>query len=110
MELNKIIPVDEDNIDIAKQKASDIFYDNELTAEYLDARNITFEVVNSIDAEATMMAKLMFENYGAELSKEELEEHFYRIWKEQEYSKFVFDEMIKKLEENYSYSFKKINI
>ena len=50
MELNKIIPIEEDNIDIAKQKASDIFYDNELTAEYLDARDVTFEEINSIDA------------------------------------------------------------
>ena len=110
MELNKIIPIDEDNIDIAKQKASDIFYDNELTAEYLDARDVTFEEVNSIDAEATMMAKLMFENYGTELSKEEIKEHFYRVWKDNEYSGFVFDEMIKKLEKDYNYSFEKINI
>lgn len=110
MELNKIIPIDEDNIDIAKQKASDIFYENELTAEYLDARDISFEEVNSIDAEATMMAKLMFENYGTDLSKEEVKEYFYRVWKDNEYSSFVFDEMIKKLEKDYNYSFEKINI
>jgi len=110
MELNKIIPIEEDNIDIAKQKASDIFYDNELTAEYLDARDVTFEEINSIDAEATMMAKLMVENYGTELSKEEIKEHFYRVWKDNEYSSFVFDEMIKKLEKKYNYSFEKINI
>lgn len=110
MELNKIIPIEEDNIDIAKQKASDIFYDNELTAEYLDARDVAFEEINSIDEEATMMAKLMVENYGTELSKEEIKEHFYSVWKDNEYSSFVFDEMIKKLEKKYNYSFEKINI
>lgn len=110
MELKKIIPVDEDDVDIAKDKASNIFYENELTAKYLDARDISFEEDNSIDAKATLMAKLMVENHGNDLSKEELSNHFYSIWENNEYSSYVFDEMIKKLEENYSYSFKKINI
>lgn len=110
MNLNKIIPVEDDNIDNAKNKASEIFYDNELTAEYLDARNINFEEITSIDEEATMMAKLIVENYGTSLTKEELNEHFYRVWKDNEYSNYVFNEMIKKLEENYNYSFENIKI
>ncbi len=76
----------------------------------MDDRNISFEEVNSIDVEATMMAKLIVENYVTDLSKEEISNYFYSILKENEYSSYVFNEMLKKLEQNYNYSFEKINI
>lgn len=110
MELDKIIPVDEEDIEIAKNKASEIFYNNELNSEYLDSRNVTFEEILSINENAIMMAKAMFDAFGNNLSKEEIKKYFYNLWKDSEYSSYVFDEMIKKLEEKYDYSFEKISI
>ena len=34
LRLNKVIPVEEENLEQAIEKAEEIFYDNELTAEY----------------------------------------------------------------------------
>lgn len=59
MTLKKTIPVEEDNLELAIEKAKDIFYDNELTPEYLDARDTRFFVNNSIVGLASGMSKII---------------------------------------------------
>lgn len=110
LNLEKIIPVKEEDLELAINKAEKIFLDNELTSEYMDARDITTEEIINIETDAKTMAELIIKNYGFNLSKEEIKEYFYNACKENKYYDFVFDEMMNKLEKDYNYSFKKINI
>lgn len=59
MTLKKTIPVEEDNLELAMKKAEEIFYDNELTPEYLDVRDTRFFVNNSIVGLASGVSKII---------------------------------------------------
>lgn len=110
MRFEKIIPVEEDNIKLAMDKAQDIFNENELTAKYLELRNVEFRENKDIHNYANMISKLIVENYGTNITKQEIREHLDGMFKEGEFSDFVFDEVIKKLEKEYNISFDKISI
>ena len=104
------IPVEDDDIDSAIEKAEKIFYENELTEEYLNLRNLEYREDTSIFGEAEVMADIFVERYGTNLTKDEVYDYFYQSWNKNDHSSFVFDELLKKLEEKYNISFEKIKI
>lgn len=110
LRLNKVIPVEEENLEQAIEKAEEIFYDNELTAEYLDARNIRFFENHSVVRMANGVSKLIIRELGTEFSKEILEEHFNKKFDYLDDKELVFNEVLKILEEDYNISFEKISI
>lgn len=59
---------------------------------------------------AKTMAELFVERYGTNMTKEEVETHFYEAWNRNERNSFIFDELIKILESDYNFSFEKIKI
>lgn len=56
------------------------------------------------------MADIFVERYGTNLTKDEVYDYFYQSWNKNDHSSFVFDELLKKLEEKYNISFEKIKI
>ena len=108
--MEKIISVEEDDINVAMDKAKEIFNENELTAEYLDLRNVEFRENKDIHNYSDMIAKLIVENYGINITKQEIRERLDGMFRKSEFSDFVFDEVIKKLEKEYNVSFEKISI
>lgn len=107
--MEKIIPVDEENIEKAKEKALQEFNDNELTSEYLETRNIEVEENKLIKFYAYTIAKLIIKN-NKYSTKDEVKEFIDQVLKKSEISNYIFDETIKKLEQDYNISFNNISI
>jgi len=110
MTLKKTIPVEEDNLELAMKKAEEIFYDNELTPEYLDARNTRFFVNNSIVGLASGMSKIIIRELKDNLTEENIKKCFYDILALNDDKDLIYNEMLKILEKDYDISFQKVNI
>lgn len=108
--LEKIIPVEEDDLNKALEKAKEIFYEKELTSEYLNSRDVNFSEFTNIKTYSKMLADIITAKYGTNLTEEQVQEHFYSAWNRDEYTDFMYDEVLKILEKDYDMSFKKINI
>lgn len=110
MKLKKTIPVEEDNLELATKKAEEIFYDNELTPEYLDARDIVFKENQFIREYAEVIAKDIFNRYGKDWTYDDIDNYIDSILKTGEMSEFIHEEVIEVLQKNYDINSKVINI
>lgn len=110
MTLKKTIPVEEDNLELAIEKAKDIFYDNELTPEYLDARDTRFFVNNSVVGLASGVSKIIVRELKDNLTEENVKKCFYDILALNDDKDLIYNEMLKILEKDYGISFEKISI
>lgn len=108
--MKKTIPVEEENLDLAIEKAKEIFYDNELTPEYLDARNTRFFENDSIVKLANGMSKIIVRELGDNLTVESIEKCFDRLLTLNDDRDLIYNEILKILEKDYDISFQKINI
>ena len=108
MKLKKTIPVEEDNLELAIGKAKKIFYDNELSPEYLDARSVSFKENQFIKEYAEVLAKDVFNKYGNDWTYDDVDNHIDSILKTGEMSEFIHEEVIEVLQKNYDKNF--INI
>jgi len=110
MTLKKTIPVEEDNLELAMKKAEEIFYDNELTPEYLDARDISFKENQFIKEYAEVIAKDIFNKYGKDWTYDDIDNYIDSLLKTGEMSEFIHEEVIEVLQKNYDINSKAINI
>lgn len=93
-------------IEIAKE----IFFENELTAEYLDARNFDFVEDKSIKRCAEELTKEIFYRYGATMTKEEVYSYSNEILKNNENFNYIYEEILNILEDDYNILLDKITI
>lgn len=108
--MDKIIPVEEDNLEKAIEKAQEIFTNNELTAEYLESRNLDFVENTSIKAYAGVIAKEIYNKYEDNWSYEDVQNYVDEMLKSNEISDYIYEESIEILNNDYSYFSKKINV
>ena len=112
VKLNKIIPIEESkDLNDAIEKAKEIFYDKELSNEYLNNREVSFKENLSLRDMALISANTVYQKYQHDVTYEQVQNEIYSAFKnEYDYSKYLVDETIKVLEQDYNMSFEKINI
>ena len=99
--LDKIIRVDTDNYDEAIQKARDEFGDLELSSDWIDKRNVSFEENKTIIPMAELLAELSSKSLN--FSEEELMMLVSAFSKDDDTAKYVFEETMHILKEKYQY-------
>ena len=107
--LNRIIKVDTNNYDEAIQKARDEFSDLELSANWIDNRDVSFEENKTILPMAELLAELSSKSLN--FNEEDLMMLVTAFSKDNDTAKYVYEETMNILKEKYKLDIKNnINI
>ncbi len=107
-ELNKIIKVDTDNYDKAIDIARKDFSELELTSDWLNKRDVSFEENKTIKQMSELLAELSSKSLN--FNEEDLMTLVYAFSKDDDTAKYVYEETLNILKEKYNIDKDKINI
>ena len=108
--LNKIIKIDSDNIDEAIEIAKDDFSELELTSEWLNDREVTFEEEKNITKLGKELAKLYSTRSDRYESFDDIKKFIDMVFKDPNIADYVYEETIISLKEDYNICPSNINI
>ena len=109
-EKNKIIKIDSDNIDEAIEIAKDDFSELELTSEWLNDREVTFEEEKNITKLGKELAKLYSTRSDRYESFDDIKKFIDMVFKDPNIADYVYEETIISLKEDYNICPSNINI
>ena len=102
VKLNKIIKVDNDNLEQALEIAKDQFQELELTSEWLDARDVTFSENQFIQKSVESIAKLFHEDFKIN----DLREFVDMIISDKDTKEYIYEETLDLLKNKYNIDIK----
>lgn len=108
--LNKIIKIDSDNLDEAIEIAKEDFSELELTSEWLNDREVTFEEEKNITKLGKELAKLYSTRSDRYESFDDIKKFADMVFKNPNIADYVYEEIILSLKEDYNICPSNINI
>lgn len=110
MKIKKIIPVDENNEELAIEKAKEIFINNKTNNEFLDSVKMNYTINSQILRDSELKATIFATMCPEEPTKERLIKYLEKTTEPGLSRDYVLKETLKILDEEYGLSFDKINI
>lgn len=104
--LNKIIKVDNDNLEQAIEIAKEQFSELELTSEWLDARNVTFTENKFIEESVETLARL----YHKDFKSKDLRELIDMCFVDKDLKQYIYEETLDLLKNKYNVDINDIKI
>ena len=108
--LEKTIPIENDDISKAVELAKEQFYNEELSEEWLDYRDVSFEENEIILYMANCLARSLFNIYGNDITLNDVKADLDLLLKPSDEANYIFDETINVLNEKYDLGLSKIKI